>query len=277
MCPGRKFLLTLAAGFLACSHARAQDAGAAEQASQAKPAPINFQVLKAWELNLGNHSIRYNRVAPPLLPVPPPPVPPAPPPTAEQIAAWEALQQPRKKSEVLFLSATVYDRKVTEIRWFPNQRESQVFSNIDFNFLAGLGWFETEDTEYMLLMGIGNETSEQVAAFNQYARENGWPKQSWKQIPALETFSRTRSEYVITEDERHSAPPDEDLAALDALHVYYDANKQRLMEEYVKRETTNAERARWLKEHPPVPKNTVINYWKKSAVPAQTTTQGEQR
>ena len=222
---------------------------------------INFQVLEQRKINLGNRSLFLNRVVPPVLPELPPPPVPGPPPTAEQIAEWEARQPPQKKQGFLFLSTTVYDRKVTEIRRFENQREYQMFSNIDFNYLAGLGWFETADTEYMLLMGTGNETAEQVEGFNQYARENGWPERSHMQIPAPETFSLTRSEYVVVEDERHLSPPAEELAALDALHVYFDANRQRLEEEYAKRESARIERERWLKKHPPVPKDTVINYW----------------
>lgn len=248
------------------------DGKAAEKPAAEVPA-INFRVLKAWELNLGDHSIRYNRVAPPVLPEQPPPTPSAPPPTAEEIAAAKAAwdREPHKKYEILFLSATVYDHKVTEVRWYGGKREFRVFSNIDFNYLRGLGSFETEDTVYTLLMGIGDETTESVTEFNQYAAERGFPKKAWKNIPAVETFSRTRSEFAVVEDKVNGAPAEEDLTALDALHVYYDANKQRLIEESVKLQAANEERARWLKEHPPVPKDTVINYWKKTSAPASTT------
>ncbi len=211
-----------------------------------------------------NRSIIYNKVVPPVLPEPPAPLPP---PTAEQIAAAKAAAEaadrihPPKKFEMLFLSTTVYDRSVTEIRWFSEKRESRVFSNIDFNYVAGLSWFETADTDYMLLMGIGNETAEDVEGFNQYAREQGWPKRFWKQVPPRNSFSLTRSEYAVVQDEQHTAPPETELAALDALHVYFDAHKERLIEEYHKREAANAAREQWLKDHPPIPKDTVINYW----------------
>lgn len=83
---------------------------------QAAPA-ILFQVLRQWRVNAGDHTVILNRVVPPVLP--PAPSPPAPPPAAE-IAAAEAFEawQPVKKSVILFLSATVYDRQVTEVRWF---------------------------------------------------------------------------------------------------------------------------------------------------------------
>lgn len=110
-------------------------------------------------------------------------------------------------------------------------------------------------------MVVGNQTTEQIEEFNRYGVEQGGPKRIRKEIPLPESFSKTRSEYVVAEDETHPAPGAEDLNALDALHVYYDANRQRLAEEYAKREAENAARAQWLKEHPPIPKDTIINYW----------------
>lgn len=271
MHPRRQLSLVLAAGFLACFHANAQNADSpqgptdlevsGEKTSQSERLPINFQVLAQRKINLGNRFIIMNRVVPPVLPEPPPPPPP---PTAEELAAMQAaaaLWRPLKKYEILFLSATVYDRRVTEIRWFDNQRQYKVFSNIDFNFLAGVNWFETEDTEYMLLMGLGNETSEQAEAFNQRILEQGLPKYLRKEIPSPTEFSSTRSEYAVVEDEQRTAPADWELTALDALHVFYDANKTRLAEEYVKREAENSAREQWLKDHPPFPKNTIINFW----------------
>lgn len=82
-----------------------------------------------------------------------------------------------------------------------------------------------------------------------------------KQIPPAESFSKTRSEYTVADGEESKAPPEEILKALDALHTFFDANRQRLAEDYAKQETARIERERWLKEHPPVPKDTVINYW----------------
>lgn len=132
--------------------ARGQFAGdISDNTPAAKPpesAPIKFQVLQSRKINLGNRSLIINRVVPPILPDPPPPIPPA---TAEQIAAAEAaaaLQPPAKKYETRFLFVTVYDRKVTEITWYADDRECRIFSNIDFNFLPAIGDIETADTIY---------------------------------------------------------------------------------------------------------------------------------
>jgi len=231
-----------------------------------KPA-IKFQVLKQRTIDLGNRSLILNRVLPPILPAPPTLAPPVVP-TAAEIAAWETAEaeQPRKRFEILFLSTTVYDRKVTEVRWFGQQRNHKVFTNIDFNYLAGVGGveeIETDDAIYMLMLGIANLTSNEIEGFNQYVRQNGWPKRHWKESPPAATFSKARSEYVVVEDELHTPPPAGDLAAFDALHIYFDANKPRLIEEHKVREAANAERQRWLEKNPPIPQDVVVHYWRK--------------
>jgi hypothetical protein len=242
--------------FAAATSAFAQDNPATVPEKQ----PITFQVLKQRRIDLGDRALIVNRVVPPVLPKAPPPPPPREmtPAEKERAQRWE-----HKEFKMLFLSATVYDRQVTDLRWREGGREHRVFSNIDFNHIAGMGEFETETTVYTLLMGIGNESSEAVEAFNQRAAEEGWPARARKEMPPPETFSPHRSEYVVVEDDAEAVPSDEDFVVLDALHVYYDANKQQLAEQYAKREAENAARAQWLKEHPPVPQDVVVNYWRK--------------
>ena len=182
-------------------------------------------------------------------------------------AAAEA--RAKKKSEVLMISATVYDRQVTELRWQAGNREYRAWSNIDFNYLAGQGEIETGDCVYLLIMGLGNETRESVAEWNRLAPE--WERfaaaqglaDQWeiKTVPDLAKFPAGRSTYLLTGD----SPADDSLAALDALHRYYDANRIRLIADYAKRETERTAREQWLKEHPPAPQDTVINFWPKKS------------
>ncbi len=233
-------------------------------AEQKRPA-IRFQTIESRTVHLGDHSVLMNRVISPVLPEPPVRI------KAEVIEGVEEEVQPQKRHQVLFLSTTVYDRKVTEIRWSEGARTFAVFSNIDFNYFTGIGSFETADTQYMLILGLGNETSGQVEAFNKNAAEQGWAEEYWKQRPPFERFSPKRSEYVISESKAASAPSDEQLSALDALHGYFDANKQQLMDNYAKRQALNEERARRAKEHPPVPKDTVINFWMEETKRGATT------
>ncbi len=59
------------------------------------------------------------------------------------------------------------------------------------------------------------------------------------------------------------------LAALDAIHTYYDAHRAELVHSYEQRTAAEAARQRQLREHPPVPKPVVIRYWKKPTPIAQ--------
>jgi hypothetical protein len=224
---------------------------------ESRPA-IDFRVLQSWEMNLGNRSIFYNRVAPPppLPPKTPAPLPEAKPLTEEEAAAVEA--RAKKRFDALFLSTTVYDRSVTELRWWFENREYRAWSNVDFNYFAGAGEIETEDTVYWLIMGFGNDTAESVAAANERAAVEGW---NWHEdLPLPVRFNPARAEYFLANDSKGPKPPAEALAAIDALHRYYDANRTRPADEYAKREAARIAQEQRLKEHPPVPKDTVINF-----------------
>ena len=180
-----------------------------------------------------------------------------------------------KPREVLFLSATVRDRKFSEIRWADGVHRWSAFSNMDFNLLAALGSIETADTEYSLLLAISDEPAGTDGLAKQGEADGEKAAVEGRQIPSLEKLSPTRAQYLVFEDKSGAPPSAKDLAALDALHLYYDANRQRLGDEHAKRQTANAERERWLKEHPPVPKDTVISYWKMDAAAIRASSERE--
>ena len=239
-----RILLPLATLLATMTASAQQDAAPTAQ----KPAEIKFRVLDQTQINLGDRKLILNRVAPPTLTEQRAVVaPPAIPLSAE--AAQAAVRRESKKAQVLFLSATVYDRAVTQLRWFGEGGEFRVFSNIDFNYLTGLGAIETEDTVYTLFLGVGNETA--VA---------GQDRPAATQIPPLSQFSPQRAEYFVVEDKARPASP-ETLAGIDALHRYYDANRAKLADDYEKREAARVEKESEIKAHPPVPRDTVINFW----------------
>lgn len=228
----------------------------AQEATKPERAPFQFHVLQGWKADLGDRSIYLNRVAPPVLPAPPIKIQETP--QVPDAALAKNLTE-HKKSEVLFLAATVFDRKLTEIRWMDNAHECRTFSNIDFNLFGGVVTFETADTVYSLLLAIVNETTEGLT--DSGAPEAARPVPVQKQIPALEQFSRTQAQYLVVEDESGAAPQAKDLAALDALHLYFDANRQRLAEEFAAREAARIEQKQRPKEPPPKPKDTIVNFW----------------
>lgn len=229
--------------------ATAQDA---PDASKPVRPPIQFHVLKAWKTDLGDHSIYLNRVAPPSLRV----APKQPQQSTNFLPADAALLlRAEKKSDLLFLSATVFDHKFTEIRWMDTQRQCRAISNTDFNLLSG-ATFETADTVYSLLLAVDNRTTgaDGSAALGTAGVDDQ------KQTSLLKQLSPTKAQYIVAQDESGATPQEKDLAMLDALHVYYDANRQTLADGYVKREAARIAQEQRPKQ-PQKPKDTIVNFW----------------
>ena len=153
----------------------------------------------------------------------------------------------------------MYDRRLTEIRWFSGATNLRVLSNIDFNHLSGLGSFESRDTVYLWILGLGNEESA-VFAGGDNAKERVLAEAKLR-LPDLTANPMARSSYLIVEGNAAENPAA--VAALNALHEHYDANRLRIIGEYQQQQADNTEHARQLREHPPVQKDTVINFWPK--------------
>ena len=154
--------------------------------TEAKPV-LKLQVIEGVEVKLPDRSIFYQRVTPPK---PLPPRAPASAPETKPLSPAEAAAaeaRAKKNFEVLMISATVYDRRVTEFRWYVGHHEYRAWSNLDFNFLAGQSEIETADSVYFLIMAISNEGAEAIAAR--------------KELPPSETFSNQRSQYLLVNAE----------------------------------------------------------------------------
>ncbi len=234
-------------------------AGYAQEVSKPSAAP-EMRVLQTRRVPLGNRSIIFNRVQPPVIAEKPQaPAPVALKPTEEERRVMEesAKSYARKRHESLFLTATVVDGPVTELYWTYSGRQCRAFSNIDFNYFAGMAEFETEDTVCWLLMAV---VSNQSAGVQSGDTAKNVAAMGGAKLPPLPEFSKTRSEYFVVEDQGGPLP-DEAVVGIEALHVYFDANRARIIEESKKREAARIAQEQWLKEHPPVPKNTVINFW----------------
>ena len=214
---------------------------------------IQFQIIEQKRIQTGGRAIIFNRVAPPILPTAP---------TTAAIAPVETqIQLDQKPYVFTLLSATVYDRQVTELQWFGDGKTYHVFSNIDFNYIAGIGQFETTDAIYSLILGFGNETREVLAAANIEAAARGMPQ---KLLPDLGQFPEGYSSYFVAAD---SATDAVGFAALDAIHAYYDENREQLQRAYEAREAARIEQERLRAAQPAKPKDTVIYFWpKKSAI-----------
>lgn len=262
-----KNIITLGIVALLIAKADSQSVGTSPQTTvttaEAVVPPIKFHVLERRKINLADRSIILNRVAPPDLPEPPPAATPLPTPTAEQVAAYEAELKLQKKYELLCISATVYDHQVTVLRWSDENGSYLAYSNIDFMNFEGQGAFETSDTIYELIMlGVGEDSRDQILAYNRSIT----PAEAAEGItpmdvpPSVTEFSRTHSEYIVVEDAANPVS-NAACAAIDAMHIYYDANKEKLIADHAKMLSARLAKEAWDKEHPPIPKDTVVNFW----------------
>lgn len=243
-----------------------------EQPTPTPPDPlagIPVQVLDQQQVEIGTHIITFNRIAPPVFPAPAPTPAPAPQAQAQTQAApvaKSAARSPKARTsarsaqtsdagdgdqekpyKMLMVSATVYDHQFSELRWYGgNTPELRVYANIDFTLFAGVTEIETADAVYMLIFGLGTDTAASIT-------QAGHPP------PDLSQFPANHAGYQIIQGNATDYP--EDMAALNALCAYYDANKTQMLADYQQREAANAAHQQWLKDHPPVQPDTVINYW----------------
>ena len=144
-----------------------------------KPEPIDFtvltsrtqqmQVTEAPEMSglppiKGTINVTVQMVADPGLADPPVPLPVLPPSDPLVIARMKQLRESYRGTELVFLSATVFDRSRTLLRIYPNGNvngEISAWSNIDFSHFSGFSRYRVNNTDgtfcdYGLLLGIGN-------------------------------------------------------------------------------------------------------------------------
>ena len=222
-----------------------------------QPIPGTYQILEQRIVQHDGDTVTYNRITPPQMSKVPAPV--ARPLTVEEQALADSRQG--KTHGNLSIGCTVFDHQVTELHWNTNAKRHVAYSNIDFNLVAGLGTFDSADTVYSSFLAVGNSSRATQAA---------------AAIPALSEFPSDLSIYLVPADDSLTEADNETLAALDALHAYYDANRATLQQAYVEREQKRIAVQQLAKDHPVVntPKDEVMFIWKKEPATTTTSTQG---
>ncbi len=184
-------------------------------------------------------------------------------PVPQQVVAVEDASQfedeaALKPHHLLFLSCTVYDHQVSLVRWSVEGRPYQAYVNADFNDVAGgIGSFEDAEGCCSLFMAVGNETAESLSLHNADLQAAGYPL---IELPAPASFPAGYSSYMLS----GSADPahvEADCKGLEALLAHFDANKAALQQARQQRETERLQREQYLRDHPPQPQNTVIQFW----------------
>lgn len=214
------------------------------------------RVLDSMEVDLGARSIIYNRVVPPVLKPVPMPTPvvvvPEHVPTAAELEEMQRLES--KRYACAFLLCAVYDGEFTEVEWYEGGQWVSFLSTINFHYLSPLSDFETPGSYYSIFMGLGDCGREEFALFaGNASAPRPWPS------GLLQRQKQTgKSVWRILAQGPESRGA---VQAIEELHRYFDAHRDKLTGEYEEGEAARLAREQWLKEHPPVPKDTVINYF----------------
>jgi len=229
-----------------------------------QPASVSsLKILDSLEVDLGDRSIFYNRIEPPVLKswVKPKPAPAEATviyvQTAEELAEEKRLAALRY--EWLNLEAAVYVGRGSEVRMSTEEGEVVALSSIDFRHLEMLFHFEDEGVFYSAFCFQYSWTREELAEWRREDPTAAWPLEH-KAFP-VEVGGMSRFEVI-------SAPRgkagEAAIEGLEALHAYHDANRKALVAAFAEREKARlvyeqeeAER----KANPPAPKDTVINYF----------------
>lgn len=209
----------------------------------------DHKVLHAIEVERNDRTIRYERVVPPVLPK-------ASAKKSQEIAGenFPASDDDAKRHEVLMVFATVQPDGVTELRWNASGQTFLVWSNINFNDLTALNEIKTPDAVYLFIFAIQN--------FVNTEKTDDLDVRT-AQRPTRSSFSATRSEYVVA-NTGITSPPVEAMAPLDALHSFFDANRERIREAVARIEAERIARLQ-APTTPTVHKKTVIRFWPKAS------------
>ncbi|MCW1914695.1 hypothetical protein OJ996_13995 [Luteolibacter sp. GHJ8] len=216
-----------------------------------------IEVTKAAETSelppiQGTINVTVQMVADPKLTDPPPPLPALSPDDPAVIARLEELRANYRGSELLFLSATVYDKHRTLLRIYPNGKIDKMvtaWSNLNFNHFSGFSCYRVKEADGRfldigLLMGIGNMNTSRMA--------QGAP--AIAELPDLVTAGPA---FQVVEGDAESPAMD----TLEQIHELYRKEGEKMETAYHARERARAERKAFLLANPPRPEDVTIRFW----------------
>lgn len=217
-------------------------------------------VLETATHEQGGRTITIRQVKPIALPPPPEPVESS---AAEVTADFtQRLAEYREghpKSDLLFLSATVFRSKDslprTLVRYWPEGNGGHItfWSSADFALIAGgiNSFIDSAADTHHLLMGWGNVDIDRISELQAAkGREYNAPK--------MPEFAEGKATFQIIGEQ----PAPAELVAVQSLHDLYNSELARLKTAYEGRETARVQREAYFKANPPQPKNITLNHWR---------------
>ena len=241
-----------------------------------KPNPIDFKVQSSMTTRMevteapemlglppikGTINVTVQMVENPGLPDPPPSLPALPPDDPTVISRMKELRESYRGTELVFLSATVYDHSRTLLRIYPNgeiKGEIIAWSNVDFNHFSGFSFYRVNESngtfrDYGLLMGIGNtDTHRMRSRLAEHRNDYEEPK-----IPLLSNLAIGGPTFVVTKGEIDG----EAMDTLSQVHDLYRKEGIKMEDAFYAREKANAARRDYLLANPSVPEDIVIRFW----------------
>lgn len=242
-----------------------------------KPELIDFKVLRSRTSRMdvteapempdlppitGTINVTVQVVEDPNLPDPLPPLPSLPPDDPAVVARLAELKETYRGTQLVFLSATVYNHNRTFLRIYPDGRAVDsvtAWSNLDFNHFGGFSTYRVKDAEdgilydIGLLMGIGNTDTYNRA---EWAEEEGHEHKA----PEMPDLADGGPSFVVVEGDAQSPEMD----TLVQIHDLYRKEGARMEEAYHAREKARAERKAYLLANPPKPNDVTIRFWKRN-------------
>jgi hypothetical protein len=213
----------------------------------------------------GDINITVQLVKDPGLVDPPPPLPALPPDDPAVLARMAEFGAKYRGTELVFVSATVYDHSRTYLRCYPSgggdRKEICGWSNLDFNHFCGFATYQVkgadgETRQYGLIMGIGNENPQHRAELlAKHGREYIAPEN-----PNLPDLATGGPAFIVTEAD--PADP-EAMELLQGMHDLYKVEGARMEVAYHARLKAYEERKAFLLANPPKPKDVTIQFWKR--------------
>ncbi len=165
-----------------------------------------------------------------------------------------------KSFESISLGANVFGDQYSEITWRDTESGEAftVWTNVSLAYLQPVSVFEDDNTRYDYFGFITFYDYRAELERIEQATELGCEvEMRWKEPPV--TFSNEYYEYVVTGDAVNV--PEKLYRQLDALFAYYLANEAELEIQYKNAQTMEVARKKDLAENPPIPSDSVTNFW----------------
>jgi hypothetical protein len=214
----------------------------------------------------GDINITVQLVKDPGLPDPPPPMPPAPPDDPAVMARMAELAEKYRETQLVFVSATVYDHYRTFLRCYPSgnghREEISAWSNLDFNHFSGFATFEVKGTDgetrqYGLVMALGNEEIVRTRLREQRLDEHEIEFEP-VEIPQLPDLATSGPAFVVKEGDTTNR---ESMELIEGMHTLYRTEGARMEQAYHARIKAYEDRKAFLLANPPKPKDVTIQFW----------------